>query len=564
MKEVTPLQQNIEKIVIAAAALLLLLTLAYFYVLQPFAIEYGGREVAPIEFEQQLEDSVQQLDRKLQTAEVPDRRIADYAEVFTRTFNDTIRVSNEALAILMLPGLDFAQDAGETEMEFALPSPPVVRDMRARSGFASLDLVTLDEEYQDARQALLNLIDNPDPPDFRYVSVAGTFDFEQWNEQLERTDIFPGWLRDKRGIGRVFLLRQARNPETGEWGETRRIDPLPTQEYYGTETSYTPTMAEDVLTAIREGQQDIARPDLPPARRIDGGRTWFSPDLQASLSIDQRLRFDEINATIASNEKRIEALANRMDLDDIPAPPRVEPEFDGEFRPPDMRDDSRREAPSGRAPRDFDRRGDNADRRESDPMFAELRELQRENVRLERERRDILEDAGADAQALFPTRDLPGQDPERDPEQDPERDAEQEPSQEEQDWLDQEVRIWAHDITVEPGRTYRYKLVASVVNPLFAETNLVPEQREANRDRLLLQPDEQAIEEMPWADPVDVDPVLQFFLVNGNVNLGMAEIEVWRPYNGRWVVGEFSLRPGDRIGGEGQTAGGATIDLTLD
>ncbi|MFW6336463.1 MAG: hypothetical protein ACOC3G_04985, partial [Phycisphaeraceae bacterium] len=175
-----------------------------------------------------------------------------------------------------------------------------------------------------------------------------------------------------------------------------------------------------------------------------------------------------------------------------------------------------------------------------------------------------LEDAGADAQALCPTRDLPGQDPERDPEQDPERDAEQEPSQEEQDWLDQEVRIWAHDITVEPGRTYRYKLVASVVNPLFAETNLVPEQREANRDRLLLQPDEQAIDEMPWTDPVGVDPVLQFFLVNGNVNLGMAEIEVWRPYNGRWVVGEFSLRPGDRIGGEGQTAGGATIDLTLD
>ena len=136
--------------------------------------------------------------------------------------------------------------------------------------------------------------------------------------------------------------------------------------------------------------------------------------------------------------------------------------------------------------------------------------------------------------------------------------------QQEDRWFNQAVRIWAHDITVEPGGRYRYKLVASVVNPLFAETNLAPEQREANRDRLLLRPDEQAIDEMPWTDPVDVDPVLQFFLVDGNVSIGLAEIEVWRPYNGRWVVGAFSLRPGDRIGGEGESVGGSTIDLTLD
>ena len=568
MKDITPLQRNIEKIVIAAAALLLLLTLAYFYVLQPFAIEYGGREVTPIEFEQQLEDSVDQLDRKLQTAEVPDRRIAEYAEVFTRTFNNTIRVSNDALAILMLPGLDFAQDVGDTEVQFALPSPPVVRDMRARSGFASLDLVTLEQEYEQARQELLNLLDNPEPPDFRYVSVAGTFDFQQWNQRLERTDIFPGWLRDKRGIGRVHLLRQAWDDDRGAWGETRRIDPLATQAYYGTETSYTPTMAEDVLTAIREGQQNIARPDLPPTRRIDGGRTWFSPDLQASLSIDQRLRFDEINSTIASNEKRIQALANRMDLDAIPAPPRPESEFEDEFLRPDMRDnmrdgmrdDLRREPPAVRQGRDFNRRGQDMQGPQGDPMYTELRELQRENLRLEQERREILESAGADAQALFPTVDLTEQDPQQDFQQDP---SEDEPQQD-QGWFDQEARIWAHDITVAPGQRYRYKLVASVVNPLFAETNLTPEQREANRDRLLLQPDEQAIDEMPWTEPVQVDPVLQFFLVNGNVNLGIAQIEVWRPYNGRWVVGEFSLRPGDRVGGEGQAAGGTVIDLKLE
>ena len=127
MKEVTPLQQNVEKIVIAAAALLLLLTLAYFYVFQPFAVELRGSEVTPIEFENQLEVSVDRLEQKLREAQVPDRRIADYAEVFTRTFNSTIRQANEALAVLMLPGLDVGQDVRDREVEFALPSPPVVR-----------------------------------------------------------------------------------------------------------------------------------------------------------------------------------------------------------------------------------------------------------------------------------------------------------------------------------------------------------------------------------------------------------------------------------------------------
>ena len=564
MKDVSPLQRNVEKMVIAVAALLLVLTAAYFYVLDPFAVQRAGREVTPIEFENQLAESVEQLEQKLQTAEVPDRRIADYAEVFTRTFNDTIREANDALAILMLPGLslDLVPDTVDTERQFALPSLPVVEDLRVRSGFAALDLAALSERDENAREQLLNLLDNPDPPDFRYVSVAGTFDFEQWNERLERTDIFPGWLRSKRGIGRVSLLRQTWNRDTNQWGETRRIDPLPTQTFFGTETSYTPAMAEDVLQEIRQRQEEIARPELPPTRRIDGGRTWFSPDLQASLSIDQRLRLDEINNTVAANEREIQELADRMNLDRVPPPPRETTGPEERFGPggadatdqrrpsdaPRRRDFNQMNpdrVPPGSPRRDFDRRGTDFQQGGGDPLMGELRELQRENLRLRRERREILEAGGVDTEALLPAEEMPG---ERPAEDGTEPDARE---QQEEAWFNNAVRIWAHDITVEPGRRYRYKLVASVANPLFFEDNLSPEQRQANRDRLLLRPDERALEEMPWSEPVEVDPVLQFFLVDGNVNAGLAQFEVWRPYNGRWVVGEFSLQPGDRIGGEG-------------
>ena len=549
MRDASTFERNVEKIALAAAAGIVALVVVYFFVFSPYQVERAGRQLAPLEMEEQLAEDVEQLQRKLETSEVPDRRIADFAEVFTRDFRADVLAAGDRLSILMLPGLPSELlPKGQVAVadEFDLPSPPAVTEQRLRDGFAVLDPSAL---AADALATLRELIGEADPPDYRYVSVTGTFDFALWNQRLDSYEIPQGWRRDRRGIARVHLLRQRLDPETGQWSEARRIDPLPTQLHYGRGVSYTQGMAEDALSNIRTQQRRIARPDLPASRRIDGGRSWFSPDLQASLTVEQRFRLDEINAQLEANRREIRSLADRLELDEPPPPPDAE----GEGRNAAGEESASARVTGRTVSRESGRERRNVD--EVDPLLQELRDLQRENLRLERERREIVIEADGKVGLLHYAEgggDGTG------------AGVDAPPEETQAEWFNRAVRIWAHDITAEPGQTYRYKLVAGVVNPLFFEDSLSPQQREAHRDRIVLLPDESVVEEMPWSDPVRVDPALQFFLVGGNTRLGFAEIEVWRPRSGRWVVGEYSVRPGDRVGGPARTPDGGEMDLTLD
>ena len=41
------------------------------------------------------------------------------------------------------------------------------------------------------------------------------------------------------------------------------------------------------------------------------------------------------------------------------------------------------------------------------------------------------------------------------------------------------IQIWAHDITIEPGRTYRYRFTVELYNPFFArKLDLIKEQHD--------------------------------------------------------------------------------------
>src|SRR5690606_1995244 len=70
------------------------------------------------------------------------------------------------------------------------------------------------------------------------------------------------------------------------------------------------------------------------------------------------------------------------------------------------------------------------------------------------------------------------------------------------------VRLVAHDLTVERGKTYRYRLRARIGNPLFMQEGMQPVQRAELHNRLS--------RTTPWSDwsqPVTVDTGQRFFLV---------------------------------------------------
>lgn len=113
---------------------------------------------------------------------------------------------------------------------------------------------------------------------------------------------------------------------------------------------------------------------------------------------------------------------------------------------------------------------------------------------------------------------------------------------------DQPVLVWAHDIGVQPGTTYRYRAIVDVYNPFFARGRQLVKAQAGLSDKI-------AMESLrsEWSKPVDVTPPVAFFVTRaipgeGPLGLGSARVEVYRLHDGKWRREEFSVSPGDRIG----------------
>jgi len=111
--------------------------------------------------------------------------------------------------------------------------------------------------------------------------------------------------------------------------------------------------------------------------------------------------------------------------------------------------------------------------------------------------------------------------------------------------LPKQQEFYVNDLTVRPGRTYRYRVTANMLNPLFGrQQNLAPEQKPQAESLGL------ASEPSDWTEPVQVEPEHKFFLVGGSADVQTANVEVYKLYDGVWRSYTFdNIHPGDVIGG---------------
>lgn len=107
----------------------------------------------------------------------------------------------------------------------------------------------------------------------------------------------------------------------------------------------------------------------------------------------------------------------------------------------------------------------------------------------------------------------------------------------------EDVKIWSHDLTVVPGKTYRYRFVVSVLSPLFHSNEVSREQYEAYFNKLSL-----SSEPSEWSQPVKVDPTMYFFLTAQDGSRQQATIDVFHIFDGRWIHQPFQVQAGDPIG----------------
>jgi hypothetical protein len=110
------------------------------------------------------------------------------------------------------------------------------------------------------------------------------------------------------------------------------------------------------------------------------------------------------------------------------------------------------------------------------------------------------------------------------------------------------VKIWTHDMTAEPGATYRYRIRVVLNNPLFGR-NLQQAQAALATNSLI---------EGPWSDwtePREVDRPNYFFITaadEGNAGLSplpSASAELFSFYYGYYRVANVHLEPGDPLVG---------------
>ena len=109
------------------------------------------------------------------------------------------------------------------------------------------------------------------------------------------------------------------------------------------------------------------------------------------------------------------------------------------------------------------------------------------------------------------------------------------------------IKVWAHDVTAEPGKTYRYRVIVSMLNPLFAKHRVASAQKAANYYKMMLVPSDEEREASPWTEPVSTDPQSHFFLVGNSAT--NARVEIWALHEGKWLNEEFTFEPGDKIAG---------------
>lgn len=109
------------------------------------------------------------------------------------------------------------------------------------------------------------------------------------------------------------------------------------------------------------------------------------------------------------------------------------------------------------------------------------------------------------------------------------------------------LRVFAHDISVEPGATYRYRVRVVYTNPFYQrEDRLAEEQKELAKAAGTWS------EAPAWSEPVRVTPKQQFYVVDGqyNDNLGdrFATVELYLFSGGNHRADRTNVRPGDPIG----------------
>lgn len=534
-------QQHVEKLMLAVGVLALA-AIVFFYVLgDPYAVEYQGESVSPARAPQMVLESAKRLQKRMQTSDdLKFPQPAKYADHFEKLLQRPV-LSVRQLAAIVPPSM--SSGLGNANYPaYDLPSPPVATDLKAESGYAVLGNVD-DPALRRKWLALMGV--KSQPYDFRYVSVAATFDLGAWRDRVmgepDAKRIPASWFYP--AIAGVYLQRQTLDARTGQWGHTTIIKPLPGRMgVTDADQDWSLEDAEKYREAIKENQSQVARPQFVP---LANNERWLPPALippQLTPSEDQKLHrlFQRMDQWQNRQEKLLRQI---KDIEDRAAQNQNGGGNNVGLFPGQNQQNTSNLPPAVQ---------DQIKRLQSRLHTYQMRIYQtaQDEAALLGRRQPVPPPPGGVSSDS--SGNQPGGPPSgmtsssRGPLSSDQPPAPQLPQLGPNQW-----RVWAHDLTAKAGHTYRYRVIVTVLNPLYHRLGVAKAQKQKNFKKFALAPSAKAFADSPWTQ-VTLMPKNYFFFVEGSPRRSEAKLQVWRIYDGIWRDAKFQQQPGDAIGGSAE------------
>ena len=594
LKGINPIEQHVEKIVLAVVGIVFVGVLAVQFLVAPNDVDYEGQKVPPNQVMIRLGDRAAGLlsrmndpEPKLPAVETPDLSGA-YAERLASSAFDAPRVAGSSLGDRFALSITEVESLDGPVTPLRLPAPD--------AAMAASQWTTVDPFFAASHPGVRPYLPTAQPMDKVSVTVEASVPGELIAESLRQADegrrAIPShwWSEGGRGMLEVLTVQAERQQQNadGSWGAAEPIESvrwLPgLMEAYNEGSPEDETSSWDSLRAselrglVSLAQADPSLVSQPGYLPSIAGVEWVPPSKVA----DRQARLD-VEAKIGRFERDIENLETEIaQIEEQRTATQNAGQRSTQARQPQQRG-GLVVGGGGGGQNPAANRPSRADRLQQriDAKREEIAERQTELDALY-EQLDEFADAGI-GQSAQPRRSSPtrpaaggpagpggyrvlgggprvlGGDPStsrsgRTPRT---RAAVQRTPGVESPGplLEQEsYPVWVHDFDAEPGAVYRYRVRYGVNNPLFKRERSLGSEEAS----LMALAEEPVVESdwSSWTDPVQVGRTSYFFVTNAQdqgqlgQSASSATAEVFRMFYGYYRKHTISLEPGDAVQGE--------------
>lgn len=512
LKGVGFFEANIEKLLLGLMVAVAAGVVVMQFAVQPNTVRVANQPLPPERAFDPVEQRARERDAQMSAAnlDLTDRlaKARQQEEVLAgieQRVMGTVSLRPEIIAFGKPVEIESTAGDQATDVQYAQVTPP------APSGpIVAAYAGTIDPAVVAANEALAALVGPSQPYDLASVTVEVAYDGTQLEERFRQSG--PGelrampfnWWRPTEALG-VQLERQELLPD-GRWSNDTVIDGLPGEKpLYALliEEAAQGTLGRDQLAQdARQAYADARLFRRPPPLPTIAGQLWKPPaetlaERSAMGGPDRRAQAERALMQRGVLVRDIERVNQQIT-------------------------DAGGAREGGREPAAPDRR--------TAPLRRQLEELERRLSQLDEDIRglgyepatgeplpvDQYSDIIEDTRLLEATR----------------------------------ARFWAHDVTAEPGKTYRYRARIAVSNPMFGRAPVLVESQRPLAARPVL-----FSEPSPWSAPVVVSPRVAFFLANASDGRGggmgptepTATVEIYAFYYGYYRRSTATLRPGDML-----------------